>query len=323
MEDVFIGSEALADGVITRGQLRWNYRALFPDVYMRAEAMPSLSQRAVGAWLWSGRRAVVAGLAAAALHGAHWVDESTDVEVIWRHGRPPRGIVGRSERIESDEISDIAGIPVTTPARTAFDLARHHPRDLAVAYLDALSSTTGVTALAVQPLVDRYQRSRHWWQAVGALRLMDGGSQSSQETMVRLALIDAGLPAPKTQFAVTDGDATAVIAMAYEAPMVGVEFSAVSPDVVVRQGWTMIRGAGAANPKVIGVSRAGCGNRARESAVETAQALARLARIARSEVRQVAGYVPGPMLRAGRVRRLCTYSSGAPAISAASAMTPI
>ena len=251
MEDIFIGSEALADGVLTRAQLRWNYRALFPDVYMRAEATPSLSQRAVGAWLWSGRRAVVAGLAAAALHGTQWVDESTDVEVIWRHGRPPRGIVGRSERIESDEIIDIAGVPVTTPERTAFDLARHHPRDLAVAYLDALSSATGVTASAVQPLVDRYQRSRHSWRAVDALRLMDGGSQSPEETMVRLALIDAGLPAPKTQFAVTDGKATAFIAMAYEAPMVGVEFGTSTPDVVVQKRWTMIRATDAVNPKVI------------------------------------------------------------------------
>ena len=33
-------------------------------------------------------------------------------------------------------------------------------------------------------------------------------------------------------------------------------------------------------------------------------------------------YVPGPMLRAGRVRRSWTYSDGAPAISAASAITP-
>ena len=33
-------------------------------------------------------------------------------------------------------------------------------------------------------------------------------------------------------------------------------------------------------------------------------------------------YVPGPMLLAGRVRRSCTYSAGAPAISAASAITP-
>jgi hypothetical protein len=251
MEDVFIGSEALADGVLTRGQLRWNYRALFPDVYLRAEAMPSLSQRAVGAWLWSGRRAVIAGLAAAALHGARWIDESTDVDVIWQNGRPPPGIVGRSERVESDEIIVIDGVPVTTAERTAFDLARHHPRDFAVACLDALSSATGVTASAVQPLVDGYRSSRNWWRAVDALSLMDGGSQSPQETMVRLALIDAGLPAPKTQFAVTDGTATAVIAMAYEAPMVGIEFGTSTPDVVVRKGWTMIRVTDAVNPKVI------------------------------------------------------------------------
>lgn len=91
MEDVFIGSDALAAGVLTRGQLRWNYRPLFLDVYMLNEAVPSLSHRAVGAWLWSGRRAAVAGLAAAAMHGARWVDDSADVEVVWRNTHPPRG----------------------------------------------------------------------------------------------------------------------------------------------------------------------------------------------------------------------------------------
>jgi hypothetical protein len=68
MADVFIGSEAVASGVLTRGQLRWNYRAIFPDVYIAKDTTPSLLQRAVGPWLWSGRRAVIAGLAAAALH---------------------------------------------------------------------------------------------------------------------------------------------------------------------------------------------------------------------------------------------------------------
>lgn len=251
MEDVFIGSEILVAGVLTRGQLRWNYRTLFPGVYMLKEAMPSMSHRAVGAWLWSGRRAVVAGRAAAAMHGARWVDDSADVEVIWRNTHPPRGIVARSERIESDEIIDMAGIPVTTPERTAFDLARQLVRDSAVAHLDALSSATGVTASAVQPLFDRYQRSRHSSRAVEALRLMDGGSQSPRETMVRLALMDAGFPAPKTQLAVMDAESRAVIAMGYEAPMVGVEFGSAPLDVLARKGWTMICGAGAVNPKVV------------------------------------------------------------------------
>lgn len=135
MDDVFIGSEALAGGALTRGQLRWNFQALFPDVYTPKDATPSLSQRTIGAWLWSGRRGVIAGLAAAALHGAHWVDESTDVEMIWRCGRPPCGIVVRNERIESDEIVEIEGLPVTSPERAALDLARHAPRDTVVPHL--------------------------------------------------------------------------------------------------------------------------------------------------------------------------------------------
>ena len=62
MDDVFIGSEALAAGTLSRGQLRWNYRALLPDVYVHKNATPSLSLRTIGAWLWSRRQGVIAGL---------------------------------------------------------------------------------------------------------------------------------------------------------------------------------------------------------------------------------------------------------------------
>lgn len=70
MRDVFIGSEMLKAGALSRGQLRWNYRAIFPDIYVPKTAKPSLRRRTVGAWLWSGCNGVIAGRAAAALHGA-------------------------------------------------------------------------------------------------------------------------------------------------------------------------------------------------------------------------------------------------------------
>jgi hypothetical protein len=224
---------------------------MFPDIYMAKETTPSLSHRSIGAWLWSARRGVIAGLAAAALHGARWVDESSDVELIWRCGRPPPGIVVRNERIESDEIVQIAGLPVTTPERTALDVARHAPRDPAVTRLDALARATGVMVSDVLPLVDRYRGARGLCRSIVALSLMDGGSQSPRESLVRLALIDAGFPAPRTDFTVTDGTTPALIAMGYEAPMVGIEFATGTAEFLVRAGWTMIPAAGVHNPQVI------------------------------------------------------------------------
>jgi hypothetical protein len=250
MEDVFIGSEALAAGVLTRGQLRWNHRAIFPDVYISKEATPSLSQRIIGGWLWSGRRGVIAGLSAAALHGARWVDETTDVELIWRCGRPPVGIVVRNERIETDEIVEVAGLPVTTPERTALDIARDRPRDSAVARLDALARATGVAVAGVLPLVDRYRGARGLCRSIAALSLMDGGSQSPRESLVRLALIDAGLPAPRTDFTITDGTTLALIAMGYEAPLVGIGFGTGTPELLARAGWKMIPAADVNNPQL-------------------------------------------------------------------------
>ena len=251
MDDVFIGSEALAAGTLSRGQLRWNYRALLPDVYVHKNATPSLSLRTIGAWLWSRRQGVIAGLTAAALHGSRWIDESTDVELIWRCGRPPPGIVVRNERIATDEIVEIAGLPVTTTERTALDLARHSPRDTAIPHLDALAHATGLTAPHVLPLVDRYRGGRELRTSIDTLGLIDGGSHTPRESLIRLALIDAGFPNPRTRFTVTDGTNLALIAMGYVAPKVGVEFGISTTGFLLGAGWTMISADRVLNPKII------------------------------------------------------------------------
>ena len=242
MANVFIGSEALAAGVLSPGQLRWNYRAILPDVYMHKAAMPSLADRTVAAWLWSGRRAVIAGFAAAAVHGARGIDDSADVELIWRCGRPPPGIVVRNERIEADEIVENNGLPVTTPARTALDLAKHMERNPAVVHLDGLAGATGLTAADVWHLVDRYAGAPGLRQARTALPLMDGGSRSSAETLVRLGLIDAGFPKPRR---------LAPTVIGYEAPMVGIEFGIATSSFGMKAGWTVISAADIRNRHVI------------------------------------------------------------------------
>ena len=240
---------------MTRGRLRWNYRALFPDVYAPKAAAPSLQRNTEGAWLWSGRNGVIAGRAAAAAHGARWIDDTTPIEMIWRCGRPPPGIIVRNERIEADEIVEIAGLMVTSPERTALDIARHLPRELAVRHLDALSQAYGVNAADVLVLADRYPRARGLPFARNALALMDGGAQSPKETSLRLILIDAGLPAPRTQIMVSDGFNTALIDMGYDEPMVGLDYDGQHhltdrdryvhdigrAELIEQQGWIDIR----------------------------------------------------------------------------------
>jgi hypothetical protein len=255
MDEVFIGSAALARGRLTRGSLRWNYRVLFPNVYAPKNLTPTLELKTIGAWLWSGRNGVISGRAAAALHGARYVDATTPIEMIWRCGRPPLGVIVRNERIDAEDISTINGIAVTAPARTAFDLARHLPRDAAVRHLDALARATGVTAPQALLLADRYPKARGLPRARIALPLMDAGAQSPQETRVRLILIDDGLPPPRTQILVSDGANDAFIDMGYDEPKVGFDYEGSHhsrdrgqyvydigrAELLDRQGWIDIR----------------------------------------------------------------------------------
>jgi hypothetical protein len=113
---------------------------------------------------------------------------------------------------------------VTSLTRTAFDLARHLPRLVAVTHLDALSEATGLTAADVTPLIARHKGARGVRQCQTALSLMDGGAQSPKETWQRLVHIDAGLPRPVTQIRVTDGHLVAYLDMGWEGPKVALEY---------------------------------------------------------------------------------------------------
>ncbi|SPM30268.1 hypothetical protein [Mycobacterium terramassiliense] len=74
MGEPFIGSEAVAAGTVSHSQLRRNYTRVFRDVYVSEGTELTHALRARAAWLWSGRRGVIAGFSAANLHGSEWVD---------------------------------------------------------------------------------------------------------------------------------------------------------------------------------------------------------------------------------------------------------
>jgi hypothetical protein len=206
MQTIFVGSQALAHGTVTRAQLRWKYRALFPDVYQLRIDEPTLYAKSVGAWLWSGERGVITGRAASALHGARWVDDDAPIELMWKNHHPPPGIITRDERFTSDQVVDINGMAVASIHRTAFDLGRFLTRGEAVKHLDALARATGVASEHVLPFADEYKGARGVRQFRETIALMDAGAESPKESWLRLLLIDAGLPRPTTQIPVLDDD---------------------------------------------------------------------------------------------------------------------
>jgi hypothetical protein len=225
MTEVFIGGEALASGRVTRHQLQRWYDTVSRGVYVPKGAELSLRDRAGAAWLASGRRGVIAGVVASALHHTPWVDLGAPVELMGVKCRPQPGLIPRLDRIADDEITRAAGLPVTTRVRTAFDLGRRSTRHEALARLDAMMWTQRFSIDAVGELADRYPRVRGIRQLRELLPLVDGGAESPRESRVRLWLIDAGIPKPQTQISVVDGTwPVAFLDMGWEEFRVAVEY---------------------------------------------------------------------------------------------------
>ncbi len=226
MTDPFLGSAALAAGVLTPYELRSRYVAVHKDVYVPKDAALTAILRAKACWLRSRRRGILAGYSASALHGARWIDPTLPAAIIDTNRHSVAGVQTWEERIDDDEIGILADMRVTTPARTALDLARRLPLGVAVAAVDALAQVTELKPADVELLVDRYSGRRGIRAARAALALVDGGAQSPKETWLRLLLFRAGFPAVQTQIAVRNewGWVEAYLDMGWEDIKVAVEY---------------------------------------------------------------------------------------------------
>ncbi|HKV18925.1 MAG TPA: hypothetical protein VJR50_07810 [Mycobacterium sp.] len=257
MKQPFIGSEAIASGALTPYGLRSRFVALYPDVHVSADTEVTAVIRAKAAWLWSGRKGVVAGQSAAALHGAKWVDARRPAELLWSNRRPPRGIRTWSDRFADDEIECVDGVLVTTPARTALDIAARYPLGRAVAAIDALARKKHLKIADVELLAEKYRGRRGIRQARTVLDLVDPGAESPQETWLRLMVIRNNFPRPQTQIPVYDefGALVAVFDLGWEDKLIAMDYEGEhhrltrrvfnhdirKAEAVAELGWTDIR----------------------------------------------------------------------------------
>jgi hypothetical protein len=278
----FIGSEALTRGALNRHQLRTRYRAVFPNVYLPKQIQPSLDQRIAAAWLWSQRRGIITGAAAAALHGAKWIDDDVPVELIYANSRAPRGILTRRDALLAGEVQIFAGRAVTTPERTAFDIGRRGSGRTAVTQLDALARATGFEVDDVTRIAARHPGVRGLRKLETVLDLVDPGAQSPQESYLRLLLVEAGLPRPQTQVPVlgVDGVPIAFLDLGWEDSMVAVEYDGDQHrvdrrqyvkdirrlEVLERMGWRIVRVVAEDHPTDI-VRRVRCALQSADSTV--------------------------------------------------------
>jgi hypothetical protein len=225
-DEPFLGMPALREGLVTDYQLRTRCRAVYRNVYLANEVPLTALRRARAAWLLAGPGIVLAGLSAAAVHGAKWLDGTAPAEIIRADRHSPSGILAHSYVIAGEDVCVRRGMRVTTAARTSFDIGRRLPLHEAVLLLDALMNATRLKPAEILAIADANPGVRGVRRLRAALKLADGGAESPRETRVRLLLTGAGLPTPETQIEFFDdyGDVVIRVDMGWRKWKVAVEY---------------------------------------------------------------------------------------------------
>lgn len=145
------------------------------------------------------------------------------------HGRLRRELAESGERnLLPRDITEVDGLRVTTPLRTAYDLGRVRWPDRAIAGLDAMLRLGAFTHDELLDGVERF-RGMRWVTTLRAVApLADGRSQSPGESVLRLRWIEAGLPSPRPQLEVwREGSLLAVLDVANDTLRYAAEYDGV------------------------------------------------------------------------------------------------
>ena len=149
-----------------------------------------------------------------------WLADSTELHLSKPRSLPSvrrKGVFGHTVLAREDEIELVDGIRLSTRSRTWLDLARVLPLHDLVSMGDQLVRVPRVdfegrtepydTIAGLRMLVGRHPNLQGVVRAREALDLIRVGADSAPETLLRLAIADAGLPEPGLQVPLRAGDA--------------------------------------------------------------------------------------------------------------------
>jgi hypothetical protein len=203
----FTAATAAAYGVTPRQLRGQRCVQLLYGVYLGAgvDVTVPLLAEAVSLVLPDG--AVVSGAEAALLLGADLRsrgDMTIAVTVLREARLRRRGLQVTEALLEDGDVTEVMGVPVTSPVRTAFDLGRNRNLIESVVGIDAMLNRGGcnVDELAA------YIAARPGWPGIRWARAgfanCEPRAESPMESRQRMRLVLAGLPRPEAQVELVD-----------------------------------------------------------------------------------------------------------------------
>ena len=211
-------AELLARGVSRRALDGPRFRRTSHGLYVPSSTERTPAQRIAEAAALLPYGAAVAGWAAAYVCGVDWLDgrhgttgDRLPVQVLLppaSHRRSTADVAYERATLSAAETRVVLGLPITAPARTAYDVARTAP-DLveAVVALDALLAARLVTPGLLAEVASSRDGCRGARQLRRAVALAQRHVRSPWESRLRMCyVLELGLPLPEVNRPVFDRD---------------------------------------------------------------------------------------------------------------------
>lgn len=203
------------------------------SVYAPASLDDTIELRIAAAALVLPPHVVISDRSAAWLHDVDLYDldrleTPPRLEVVSMPGhdrtRRPEMLGGKRELTDVD-VCRLGGLPVTTPGRTACDLACLRGRNAALAVLDAFMRRHGLSRDDLRAVSRRFTGRRGVIQLRELIEYADPDAESPGESWTRMAIVDAQLPMPKLQHWVTLPEVGRVrLDLAYPKQRIAIEY---------------------------------------------------------------------------------------------------
>jgi very-short-patch-repair endonuclease len=206
------------------------WRRVFRDVWAHEDLPETREFRLAAARLVLTEPAVLCGLTAAWVHGADVRrEDDLDVHVGFPRGKRIRkrpGLQVCQETLEPTDWTEIDGVRVTTPLRTAFDCLRWLRGAERLVVADALTHCGTVDLLELRRYFAGKKRLRNLRIGEALLPDVEPKSESPMETRMRVQLLLSGLPRPEAQHEVLTATGALVgrVDLAYPEVKLAIEY---------------------------------------------------------------------------------------------------